>query len=118
MNAVLQELGAQGCDIRQALHRMLDDEDFYLTMLEELPHEPSFAALGRDLAAGDTAAAFDSAHTLKGVLGNLGLTPLCDTVNRIVEPLRTGSTDGVQKDYAILVEQRCRLAELLHKTAQ
>ena len=118
MNAVLQELGARGCDTPQALHRMLDDEAFYLAMLEEVLSEPSFEALGEELAAGDAAAAFDSAHTLKGVLGNLGLTPLCDTVNRIVEPLRTGSTVGVEKDYASLLAQRGRLAELLHKTAQ
>ena len=42
--------------------------------------------------------AFEAAHTLKGVTGNMGLTPLYDAVCTIVEPLRTGRTGGLHKD--------------------
>ncbi len=39
--------------------------------------------------AGDLTGAFEAAHTLKGVAGNLGLTPLYEAVCAIVEPLRS-----------------------------
>lgn len=40
------------------------------------------------MKARDYTAAFEAAHTLKGVVGNMGLTPLYQAVCEIVEPLR------------------------------
>ena len=51
------------------------------------------------LNTGNIAGAYEAAHTLKGVAGNLGLTPLYEAVSDIVEPLRRGETDC---DYAEL----------------
>ena len=49
--------------------------------------------------------AFEAAHTLKGVTGNMGLTPLYDAVCTIVEPLRTGED---REDYTKMYEDACR----------
>ena len=46
-------------------------------------------------------AAFEAAHTLKGVAGNLGLKPLYDAVCHIVEPLRRGEE---RDDYAVMYQ--------------
>ena len=49
--------------------------------------------------------AFEAAHTLKGVTGNMGLTPLYDAVCTIVEPLRTRED---REDYTKMYEDVCR----------
>ena len=64
---------------------------------------------------GDTATAFDAAHTLKGVLANVGLTPLYNTTVEIVEPLRVGCTDNVAEKFVLLNEQRAKLRSILGK---
>ena len=56
-------------------------------------------ALGAAIGSGDLDSAFEAAHTLKGVAGNLGLTSLFEAVRVIVEPLRAREERG---DYAWL----------------
>ena len=50
----------------------------------------------------DLDGAFQAAHTLKGVSGNLGLTPLYEVVCDIVEPLRHGEK---RSDYPAMLEK-------------
>ena len=100
MDQKLECLRDWGCDVDGALERMLGDEELYLECLSMLLEDEGFDALGAALEQGDAAAAFDCAHALKGVLANLGLTPLLDQVEKIVEPLRAGLIDG------LLVENR------------
>ena len=61
--------------------------------------------------------AFECAHTLKGMLANMGLTPLYDIVVRIVEPLRAGETAGLLPACDELLAARDRLNTLLKETA-
>ncbi|MCR4856513.1 MAG: Hpt domain-containing protein [Erysipelotrichaceae bacterium] len=50
--------------------------------------EASFDDLSRALEADDLDGAFKAAHALKGVSGNLSLTPLYEKVSEITELLR------------------------------
>ena len=84
-------------------------------MLKVLRDE-AFFALGDALRAGDRERAFYCAHTLKGVLANLGLIPIYDIVVRIVEPLRAEETDGVLAEYEKLLESRGRLEKMVENT--
>ena len=59
-------------------------------MTERWRGDPAFAGLGEALAAKDVDTAFRHAHTLKGLIANMGLTPLYDLAVQIVEPLRAG----------------------------
>lgn len=52
--------------------------------------DQNFELLPEALRAGEMGRAFECAHTLKGMLANMGLIPLYDIVVRIVEPLRAG----------------------------
>ena len=73
----LREIGVQPED---GLQRCLNDEDFYLTLVKMVPADAGFQKLEESLAGGDLDAAFEAAHALKGVLGNLSLTPLLETI--------------------------------------
>lgn len=54
------------------------------------------------LESKDYSKAFDCAHTLKGVCGNLGLTPMYEIICRVVEALRTKQPELAKQEYGPL----------------
>lgn len=118
MNETLQQLEAWGCNIQGALPRFLDDEAFMLECIVQVSEDPAFETLGDFLAKNKVKQAFDSAHTLKGILANTGLTPLYETIVQIVEPLRTGSAQGLMPQYTKLLNTRRDLIDLLNRSPE
>ncbi len=110
---IIDALRAQGCDTAGALSRMSQDAAFYTRCLSIFYADDGFALLGEQLKSGDAAAAFDTAHALKGVSGNLGLTPLYEDVSRLVTLLRAGTLSGTDTLYARIMEQHALLGALL-----
>ncbi len=106
MKELFVKLKEAECDVEGALARFLDDEDLYEQFFCELLNDEAFGKLGLALEENRIRDAFEYAHTLKGVIGNMGLTPLFETVCEIVEPLRIGSTDGVLVKYYELLKQK------------
>lgn len=94
------------CDVEGALARFLDDEDLYTQFYSELLNDEAFTSLGVALEEGRLFEAFEFAHTLKGIIGNMGLTPMFETVCDIVEPLRINTSDGVKEKYEELLKQK------------
>ncbi len=88
-----------GADTETGLHRCMDNEALYLRLVGSVPAEPKFESLENAINAGDLEGAFEAAHALKGVFGNLSLTPLYDKASDITELLRA-KTDT---DYAPLI---------------
>lgn len=113
MDKRIDLLTGWGCDTKGALDRVLGDERLYLECLGSLPADPMFPELERAVGENDVKAAFECAHTLKGVLGNLGVSPMYELITEIVEPLRKGYSDGLSEKLARLLEMRDKLAELL-----
>jgi len=79
---------AYGVDYDATLWRFAGNMALYLRVLGMLPKDNSLKKLGAAIDSRDLDSAFEAAHTLKGVAGNLGLTPLFEAVHAIVEPLR------------------------------
>ena len=96
---ILERLTELGCDVSGALPRFLGKREFYCRLLAQVPEEENFESLGAALAAGDAKAAFERAHALKGVLGNMGLTPMYDEACAIVGSLGGGRRGGAQDAY-------------------
>ena len=92
---------AYGANYQATMDRFLGNEKMYLRFLELFFQDESLQKLGEALNAGDLTAAFEAAHTLKGVAANMGLTPLYDAVCTIVEPLRSQENRG---DYPALYQ--------------
>ena len=112
LKEVFQKYGA---DYETTMARFMDSEQMYLRILAMLPRDENLHKLDQALQAGDYQAAFDAAHALKGMAGNLGLAPFYQAVCDIVEPLRAGG----KLDYSPLFqsvqkyEQAAALLELL-----
>lgn len=88
MGSFKESFEAYGADYRTTMERFMGNENMYLRLLDMLFQDENMNKLGNALKAEDMTAAFEAAHTLKGVVGNLGLTPLYEAVCAIVEPLR------------------------------
>jgi len=95
----LDDLIAYGADVETGLQRCMGSEAIYLKLVETVKEEASFGRLEQALDAGDLDAAFDAAHALKGVLGNLALTPLYDPVHEITELLRSRTEMDYTEQY-------------------
>lgn len=110
---IIEELKNWGCDVEDAMTRFLDDEEFYVTCLYTMVQDPAYGRLGEALRAGDVQEAFEQAHTLKGVLSNMGLTPIYEIVIQLVEPLRNGNGDNLMPIYEKLLMANERLKEII-----
>ena len=102
----IESLKAAGANIEEGLARCLNKEDFYLKMVNMGLNNQNFELLGPALESKDYDKAFELCHSLKGVIGNLSLTPLYDLICALTEKLRTRTdADASAPDYADLYKQ-------------
>ena len=90
----IEKLSAFGANTAEGLARCYGSEALYLRLVGLIPAEKSFAALEQALASHDLDAGFAAAHALKGVLGNLSLTPMYALACDITELLRSRTEAG------------------------
>ena len=104
----LRELGA---NVEEGLERCMGMEDFYMEMIELGLSDERFDELGPTRETGDLDAAFEQVHALKGVIGNLALTPLYETVCELTEHLRAKEQIDYKPLYDKLISQRKEFSE-------
>ena len=95
----IEKLRAWGANVDEAMERCLNNEAFYLRLVDKALEDPSFDRLKDAVGTGDLDKGFEAAHALKGVLANLALTPILVPVQEITELLR----NRTQTDYAPLL---------------
>lgn len=106
MKSELIVLENAGCDIDGALERFLQDEEFYMECYQEMLNDKVFEQLGEALEGKQFTEAFDHAHTIKGVVANMGITPIYDLIVQIVEPLRQEKNENLISVYCELMKKR------------
>lgn len=109
------ELREYGCDMDGAMDRFLNDVELFDKCLDSVLADEAFENLGKALNEGQVRPAFEYAHTLKGVIGNMGLTPLYEIIVQIVEPLRVGSSDGMIDKYKELMTELDKIKALVYE---
>ena len=95
----INDLAAFGANTQDGLQRCLNNEAFYLRMVKKASEDANFQKLYDAMAVGDLDAAFAAAHALKGVMGNLALTPIFAPASQLTEVLRA----RLQQDCMALV---------------
>lgn len=85
MISELQELGA---NVDDAMQRFMNNAALYERMLKKLPAVVEDKPVMEFIEAGNIETSIENAHTLKGVLGNLSITPLYKSYTDIVDLLR------------------------------
>lgn len=106
----IEKLRTFGANADEGLHRCMNNEAFYLRLIDRAMQDNTIGQLKEAVEAGNLERGFELAHALKGTMGNLSLTPISRPVEEITELLRART----QTDYApLLAEITARRDELL-----
>ena len=98
-----------GADVKMGLSRCLDNEAFYLKLIDMGLNDKRFEQLGQELQNNNLQAAFEHCHALKGTIGNLSLDPLFNIICKMTELLR----NNTKMDYTPLYEKLMNLRKQL-----
>ena len=101
----IEELKNKGADVETGLSRCVGNETLYLKLIKMGLDDVKFDELGTALEAKNLDKAFELCHALKGVIGNLALTPLFDVVSQMTEKLRGRE----QADYSAMYSDILKL---------
>ena len=108
----IDKLKEYGANVDEGVKRCINDEGFYLSLVETVIPDTRIDELEAAINAKDYDKAFEIAHALKGLYGNIAISPIYDPVNEMTELLR-GRTDT---DYTRLLneakQQKKKLNEL------
>ncbi len=108
----IDTLKAFGANTKEGVARCINNEAFYLRMVNKAKDDANYGRLEAAVRAGDKAAAFEAAHALKGVLANLALTPILGPVEEITELLRSGADADYEEVLSRILAKKRELDEL------
>ncbi len=101
----IEKLKEFGADVDTGLSRCVNNEALYFRLIEMAVREPSVLSLGEALKANDLDKAFAEAHKLKGVMGNLSLTPIFEPVSQLTELLRNKTPGDYESLYSEILKK-------------
>ena len=84
----VEKLKSLGANTEEGLQRCMNNEAFYLRLVNRFLEDNSFNRFKSEIENNNLEEAFKHAHALKGVLGNLSLTPLYEIIFEMTELLR------------------------------
>jgi len=89
----LAVMNAYGMDVDATIARFGGNESLMMRFLIGFPNDKTMQTLRTAMELGDREAMKTAAHTLKGLTGNLGLTPLFEASTELMNTLRQTEDD-------------------------
>lgn len=111
--SLLDSLREVGCDIDDGMGRFMQNASLYEKMLKKFPDALSKIDLEKDFSEGNVENAITEAHTIKGVTGNLSLTPLYESYSEIVRLLREGNAVAAKTEYDRILPVQEKIVALI-----
>lgn len=108
----IEKLNAFGADTAGGIARCAGSEALYLRLVKMIPADANFETLKNAIDTNDLDGAFAASHALKGVLGNLSLTPMYLKCDEITELLRQRTAADYAALYGELEEMKDQLSAL------
>jgi len=105
----LEKLEEFGANVEDGLGRCMNNEAFYLRLVGMVISDDKLDRLGELIEANELDGAFETAHALKGMYGNLSLTPVYTPLCEMTEYLRKRT----QMDYGPLLLEAKRQKKIL-----
>lgn len=84
----IDKLISFGANVEEGLARCVNNEDFYLMLVNKLINDTKIDDLAKQIEDGDLANAFSTSHSLKGLYGNLSISPIYDLLVELTDYLR------------------------------
>lgn len=97
-------LAAYGIDHADAMARMLNNDALFKQLAQHYRNDTNFEALRADMEVGDFETAYNHAHTLKGVSGNLSFGQLHRLAAQVCDALSNGDADAARALMAPLTD--------------
>ncbi len=104
------KLSKAGINAREGIQRFGGDDAKYEQLLERFLQDTHFEEMCTALSSSDKKRAFEAAHALKGMAGNLSMNVFHEDMKPLVEGLRADDLeeaakhlDKVKEDYKIIV---------------
>lgn len=114
--ALLTELDALGANTREALSRVMDDEDLYVMMLgmftDALRQDP---VLESEFSAPELDPLIRKVHTLKGTAGNLSIMPLFEAYTKILGLLRENNPAEARRIWQAMLPVQEKIVACIEK---
>ncbi len=108
----IEKLNEYGANTKEGLARCINNEGFYFRLITKAISDESFIKIKEALEEKEYELAFQIAHSLKGVLGNLALTPLYEIVYEMTELLRIKKDIDYKEYIDKLLRKREELIEI------
>lgn len=89
---LLDQLKEYGVDVDTGVARFVGKQDLYVKFLGKFLQDTSFEGMKNCIEQKQYPEAFEYAHSLKGVCGNLSLSPVTEQVSELTEILRNKET--------------------------
>ena len=102
-----------GIDVEDVLERFMGNEKLMERFLKKFIDDPHFPLLFEAFDQQDYEKAFQEAHTLKGVCGNLSMTTLFEQVSFLVECLRVQDHTKAKEQLFKIKENHEKIIETL-----
>lgn len=102
-----------GIDVKEGIHRFNENKEMYEKFLNGFPEDVHYDALLKALEQKDAKEAFQAAHALKGITGNLSLNELHQNLLPLVEELRAEKLDRVAEFLPAVQESYDKVMEVL-----
>ncbi len=93
---LLEELKALGVNVDEGLERLAGNEALYKRLLGTFIKTINTYGVEPDFDRNDYSEIIEKTHAIKGITGNLSLTPLYEAYTRIVDLLRAGNPEQAQ----------------------
>lgn len=118
-----KQMEENGADVDATLRRFMGNEKLYMKFIMKFLEDENYDGIISNLEKCDYDAAFNNAHTLKGVTANLGITPVCAAAGQITELLRNRQSQEVDveklnESKAALEESYQRFTKILEENRQ
>lgn len=110
---VRRKLEEAGVDVKTVLERFLGNEKLLLPFLEKFSKDPNYNRLILAMEKKDYEEAFNAAHTIKGICGNLSIDGLYEIMSREVEFLRNKKYSEAEAMLPELMKEYERIIAIL-----
>ena len=104
-------LEAAGFKVEEAMKRFMNNEQLWIKFLKKFKSDLSYGELVKAMEEKDDAKAFEAAHTLKGITGNLAMSGFNAIVSEQTEYLR-----GEDKNFEAAAAMMPQITEIYENT--
>lgn len=112
---LMEELSALGVDTKDAMERFMGNSALYERMLKKFPKTVEDSPVLPYAQSEDYETAASNAHALKGVAGNLSLTPLFERYTKIVDMYRASNFEQANSLLAETLELQKKFLDVIEK---